>query len=130
MKSPMEHAPSSRALRQRPRPDGGKALARLELFLAARGLEADVAQVTGKARGGRRARPRRNAQTDIGALYAKTARALHDETDTDESPALTARAAALDDPAAPPPAPFNPAAGPGWRFLGPVYMPKDRKSVV
>lgn len=125
MKGPLEQAPGGAArrgmTRERARPDGGKALARLSLFLDQRGLAGDAALVTGNTRRGRVGKTRRRGPTsapDVGALYAATAEHLHEEG------ALAPVAAA--DGNAPPPAPFNPAAGPGWRFLGPTFMPNGQ----
>jgi hypothetical protein len=110
--------------RQRARPEGGKALARLELFLSARGFDGDVEEVTGRAvRGRKRGRARRTAEPNVGAVYASAARALHAE---EESASAETTATAEPAEAAPPPAPFDPALGPGWRPLGPIYMPNGQ----
>ena len=134
MKGPLEEVPRETGrTRTRPKPEGGKALARLELFLAARGLgEAaeEVVAPVARGRGRKRAtRARGGAAPNIGALYAATAEALHPAADEDapsEVPRTRRkRATAAAEPAetaAPPPAPFNPALGPGWRSLGPEYM--------
>ena len=46
-------------------------LARLELFLSARGFDGDVEEVTGRAvRGRKRGRARRTAEQHVGAIYA------------------------------------------------------------
>jgi hypothetical protein len=126
MKGPMEEAPGTRAARRRVPPDGGKALARLELFLSQRGLEADVQEVTGRrGRRATRGRRKRGAVPDnIGATYAATAEALHQEPEGGARD--IARTGAPEEGGAPPPAPFDPALGPGWRFLGPVYMPNGQ----
>ena len=140
MKGPLEQAAKgSERTRARAKPEGGKALARLELFLASRGIDGEVEEViapAGRARGRKRAAPRRRAEAGIGALYASTAEALHpagdeaspgDEAAPSDAPRTRAkRAAVRPTDAAPPPAPFNPALGPGWRSLGPVYMPNGQ----
>jgi hypothetical protein len=147
MRGPLEQAPREpgrvAATRTRARPEGGKALARLELFLAARGIEDVVVEVVApaaRARGRKRAaRARREATPNIGALYAEAAEALHPaagEAALGEAPPSEApparrgrrKRAAVEstEEAAPPPAPFNPALGPGWRSLGPVYMPNGQ----
>ena len=124
MKAPFEEKPGTRELKARARPVGGKALARLELFLSARGLDGEIAEVTGRPlRGRKRARQRRIAGRNVGALYAAAARALHVEEES--APPETTLAAAPAE-AAPPPAPFDPALGPGWRPLGPTYMPNGQ----
>ena len=134
MKGPLEEVPRETGrTRTRPKPEGGKALARLELFLAARGLgdaAEEVVTPVARGRGRKRATRARGAATpNIGALYAATAEALHPAADEDapsEVPRTRRkRATAAAEPAetaAPPPAPFNPALGPGWRSLGPEYM--------
>ena len=129
MRGPLE-TPGAAGRRQRARPEGGKALARLELFLASRGLDGDVEEVTGRrARGRRRSRTTRTTAPNVGALYAAAAEALHQESDTGavtETGSPGARASSQGDTSVPPPAPYNPALGPGWRFLGPVYMPNGQ----
>jgi hypothetical protein len=109
---------------------GGKALDRLEFFLAARALDSEVKEITGIAprapKAVRGAAPRRRGiagGTNIGALYAATARALAAGPDEEPRPSRGAAAAA---DTAPPPGPFNPNAGPGWRWLGPLYMPNGQ----
>jgi hypothetical protein len=136
MRGPFEQAPEGVGrTRARAKPDRGKALARLELFLAARGIEEEVEEVVAptprRARGRKRAAGRRGPAADIGALYAAAAETLHpagDEQSAPEVPRAGRKRAPPGAPleAAPPPAPFNPALGPGWRSLGPLYMPNGQ----
>ena len=136
MRGPFEQAPEGVGrTRARAKPPEGKALARLELFLAARGIEEEVQEVVSptprRARGKKRAAVRRGAGTNIGALYAAAAETLHPGGDEQPAPDVPrargkrAQSAAVEG-AAPPPAPFNPALGPGWRSLGPLYMPNGQ----
>ena len=127
MRGPFEQAPGKEgartsALRQRAKPEGGKALARLALFLSQRGLEQEVGEITSiavqrRVRGKARRAPA--SSKAIAAVYAATAEQLH-------TPASTAPREGVALESAPPPAPFNPAAGPGWRWLGPAYMPNGQ----
>src|SRR5215216_5001208 len=136
MRGPFEQAPEGVGrTRARAKPDRGKALARLELFLAARGIEEEVEEVVAptprRARGRKRAAGRRGPAAKIGALYAAAAETLHpagDEQSAPEVPRAGRKRAQPGAPleAAPPPAPFNPALGPGWRSLGPLYMPNGQ----
>jgi hypothetical protein len=140
MKAPFEEAPGERgAVRSRAKPEGGKAFARLELFLASRGLEAQAEEIAGPSAAGRKrtrgaraaraargTRGKRGAAPAVGALYAGTAQALHLTADAAAEDGGEDGAGAAPEGMAPPPAPFNPALGPGWRPLGPVYMPNGQ----
>lgn len=137
MRGPLEQDTSAPArTRARAKPEGGKALARLELFLSARGIEEEVEEVVTAAarrpRGRKRAgRPRRRAEQNIGAMYAAAAEALHPGADEAGGGGVPEPQRGREAPneaelAAPPPAPYNPALGPGWRSLGPVYMPNGQ----